>query len=363
MLLTAALLALAAPPDSLAPPRHLALLPVPIVFYTPETRFGYGAAATATLRFRRDDDYPAARPSQLTLGVAYTQNQQLLLYLPFKVFYQQNRYYTYGEVGYYRYSYLFFGIKENAVPAELYSVNYPRVRLNAFRRVGPGNGRGQLYVGLRYQYEDYDVTNVEAGGNLASGAVPGGRGSRLNGGGLGVFYDSRDNILFPTKGVSADFTLLPRNQAVGAGPQGQTTYFDRYEADVASYHALSPHAVLALNYFASFTVGTAPFNALSQLGGGRRMRGYYAGRFRDQNAALLQSELRFDVYRRLGAVVFGAVGTLGDAQTPLRLTAPKAAYGAGLRFTFNRRDHLNIRADYALGRASSGFYLTVGEAF
>ncbi|MFD1470212.1 BamA/TamA family outer membrane protein [Hymenobacter caeli] len=364
MLLTFALLGLAglAPADTVHPKR-LALIPVPLVYYTPETRLAYGVAATATVHFRRDDGFAAARPSQLTLALAYTQNHQLLLYLPFQVFYDHNRYYAYGEAGYYRYNYYFYGLGQRAVPRELYGVNFPRVRANAFRRVGAGAGAGKLYVGLRYQYEDYRVSSVAAGGLLAGGTVPGGLGSRLTGGGLGLFYDSRDQIFFPKKGVVVDLSAFVRNRAVGAGPAGETTRFDRYVADVSEYHALGHRAVLAVNYFGSFTVGTAPFNALSLLGGPRRLRGYYEGRYRDQNAALVQAELRFDVYQRLGAVVFGGVGALGDAQALLRLNEPKGAYGAGLRFTANRRDHLNVRLDYGLGPQSSGLYLTVGEAF
>ena len=363
MFLTTALLGLAglAPADSV--PKRLAVIPLPLVYYTPETRLAYGAALTATLRFRRDAGLADARPSQVTLGVAYTQNHQLLLYLPFQLFYDHNRYYAYGEAGYYRYNYYFYGLGAHEVPRELYGVNFPRVRLNAFRRLGSGLGRGKLYAGLRYQYEDYRVNSVAAGGLLATGTVPGGRGSRLTGGGLGLFYDSRDNVFFPSKGVVADAAFLYRNRAVGAGPGGETTRFDRYSADVSSYHALGKHAILAANYFASFTAGTAPFNALSLLGGTKRLRGYYEGRYRDQNAALLQTELRLDVYHRLGVVVFGGVGVLGDDQTLLRLHESKGAYGAGLRFTINQRDHLNLRLDYGRGRQSSGFYLTVGEAF
>ncbi|MGI4760619.1 MAG: BamA/TamA family outer membrane protein [Janthinobacterium lividum] len=364
MLLTTVLLGLAGlvPADTVRP-KHLALIPVPIVYYTPETRLAYGAAATATVRFRRDDGFAAARPSQFTLALAYTQNQQLLLYLPFQVFYDHNRYYAYGEAGYYRYNYYFYGQGQQEVPRELYGVNFPRVRVNAFRRVGAGLGRGKLYAGLRYQYEDYRVSSVAVGGLLASGTVPGGLGSRLTGGGLGLFYDSRDNVFFPRQGVVADLSFFLRNRAVGAGLAGETTRFDRYVADVSEYHALGKHAVLAVNYYGSFIVGTAPFNALSLLGGSRRLRGYYEGRYRDQNAALVQTELRFDVYKRLGAVVFGGLGALGADQSPLRLQDPKGAYGAGLRFTANRRDHLNVRLDYGLGQQSSGFYLTVGEAF
>ena len=361
----------AAPADSV--PKRVSLLPLPLLYYSPETRLGYGAALTATFRFKRDSvlfgQKPVrrkpVRPSQISFGAAYTQNQQVLLFVPFQIFYDHNRYLFVGEAGYYRYSYYFFGVGQRDIPRELYKVNYPRIRLNAFRRIA-GNGEsgsGQLYAGLRYQYEDYRVITTATDGLLATGTVPGGLGSRLSGGGLGLFYDSRDQLFFPRRGVVADLTGLLRNRARASDPTGQSTTFDRYSADVSSYHTLSTHTVLAFNYFASFTAGTAPFNAMSLLGGTKRMRGYYEGRFRDKNAALVQAELRFDVYKRLGAAVFGAVGVLGDDNRLLRTDDPKGAYGAGLRFTVNRRDHINIRVDYGLGNNSSGLYVTVGEAF
>lgn len=343
--------------------KRLTVFPLPLVYYTPETRLAYGAAATVTVRFQRDAGDTIARPSQLTVGAAYTQNRQLLLYLPFQVFYDHNRYYAYGEVGYYRYTYYFFGAGQRQVPRELYGVHFPRLRLNAFHRVVPTLRRGQLYAGVRYQVEDYQIKRVTAGGLLAENLIPGSRGSQLTGGGVGLFYDARNQVFFPTKGLVADVAFWYQNRAVGAGLQGQTTRFNRYSLDVSSYHALPKRAVLALNYFASFTTGVAPFNALSLLGGTKRLRGYYEGRFRDHNAALLQTELRANLYHRLGAVVFGSVGVLGDHQQALRLNRPKGAYGGGLRFAINRRDHLNLRLDYGVGRQSTGFYLTVGEAF
>ena len=358
------------PADSV--PRRFSLLPLPLIYYTPETRLAYGAALTATFRFKRDLaarpvsaqrlDSVVIRPSQITFGVAYTQNRQLLFYLPFQLFYDRNRYFFTGEAGYYRYSYYFFGVGQRQVPRELYGVDYPRIRLNAFRRIADP-GRGKLYAGLRYQFEDYRVTTTETGGLLTTGAVPGGRGNRLSGGGLGLFYDSRDQVFFPTRGVVADLTFLLRNRATALDPADASTTFDRYVADVSSYHALGVHTVLAVNYFASFTAGVAPFNAMSLLGGTKRMRGYYEGRYRDKNAALVQAELRLDVYKRLGAVMFGAVGLLGDDAQLLRPNDPKGACGAGLRCTVNRRDHLNIRVDYGVGNQSSGLYITIGEAF
>lgn len=79
--------------------------------------------------------------------------------------------------------------------------------------------------------------------------------------------------------------------------------------------------------------GAVPY-ALA-AGGTKWRRGYYEGRYRDLNATLLQTELRFALYQQLGGVVFGRVGALGDAQTLLRVQQPKGDYGAGLRFAVN----------------------------
>ncbi|RYF72907.1 MAG: hypothetical protein EOO39_11315, partial [Cytophagaceae bacterium] len=316
---------LLAPPDSTAPKRF-SLLPLPLLYYTPETRFSFGAAATATFRFR-SDTARQVRPSQVTVGAAYTQNKQLLFYIPFQIFYKNNLYFANGELGYYRYNYYFFGQGQRDVPAELYGVNFPRVRVNMFRRITKADpnkpGRG-LYAGVRYQYEKYDVTSVAPTGELASGNVPGGRGSLLSGVGTGLFYDSRNNVFYPSQGMVADLTYLSQGRAVGSQVR-----FDRYVADISSYHPLGNRATLALNYVISVTSGgDAPFNALSLLGGTKRGRGYYEGRFRDANMALLQAEFRLRVWRRLGAVAFGSVGTLGNRSDFLRLNDPKAAYGA-----------------------------------
>jgi hypothetical protein len=39
------------------------------------------------------------------------------------------------------------------------------------------------------------------------------------------------------------------------------------------------------------------------------------------------------------------------------------AAGAGLRFTFDTKKHINVRLDYAVGKESNGFYIAFNEAF
>lgn len=345
--------------------KQFTLFPFPIIYYTPETRFAYGAVGSLTFRFTRDfiriktdtigtggRQPQVPRPSNVQLLAAYTQNKQLLVFVPFQVFYDQNKYYIYGEAGYYKYTYNFYGIGQREVPAENYGVNFPRIRLNALRQLSPG-----LYAGLRAEYENYAITAVEAGGLLATGTVPGGQGGRMAGAGLGLFYDTRDNVFYPTKGVAVDLTYLSHSKNIGSDFQ-----YTRYVADVSSYHKINRRAIVALNYVVSMTSGLAPFSALSLAGSGKRLRGYYEGRFRDNNLALVQAEGRLSVWKRLSAVIFGGVGVLGNDQRLFRTNDLKGAYGAGLRLRINN-DGLHIRADYGIGQQSSGLYLTIGEAF
>ena len=332
-------------------PKRVKIIPFPVVYYTPETRLAFGAALTATLRFKGDSAW--AKPSQITVGTVYTQNKQLLVYLPFQVFYGNNQYYAYGETGYYRYNYFYFGVGQQNPPREIYGVDYGRIKLNFFRQI-----KKNFYIGLRYQFEQYDITTTEPNGQFERGKVPGGQSSRTSGAGLGIFWDERDAVFFPTRGWVLDVTYL-NNRPFWGGDVS----FDRLGFDFSAYRLLGKETVLAGNLFTNFTLGSAPFNMLTELGGPKKMRGYYQGRFRDDNAVLAQAELRFPIYKRLGGVVQGATAALGNQRDFIRWNDPKFSYGAGLRFVANRRDHLNVRLDYAIGSDGGNVYFTIGEAF
>lgn len=330
--------------------KRVRFFPFPVVYYAPETRFVFGVGGNVTFRFKKD---LAAKPSTLTFGAAYSQNKQLLLYAPFQIFFDSNKYYFFGEVGYYKYSYNFYGTGINEVPAELYSVNFPRIKLNATRLVAP-----HVYLGLRYQFEHYDIQATTPGGTLEKGTVPGSGGSVVSGIGIQTVYDTRDSVLYPSSGFYAEGSMITHGKYTGS-----THTFSRAIVDVAYYKHLNKFAILALNSYNSFVIGEAPFQQQSLLGGNKKMRGYYEGRYIDKNLCVLQAEGRFTVYRRWGAVLFGNCGALGGNDAFLRVNDVKYTAGGGLRFTINRKDHLNARLDYAIGPGTSGIYFTIGEAF
>ena len=71
------------------------------------------------------------------------------------------------------------------------------------------------------------------------------------------------------------------------------------------------------------------------------VRGYYAGRYTDNNQVNLQLELRQRIYGRLGAVVWGGCGTVFPSFRGFKWSHLLFNYGLGLRFEF--KHNVNLR--------------------
>ena len=98
---------------------------------------------------------------------------------------------------------------------------------------------------------------------------------------------------------------------------------------------------------------------------GIRMRGYYMGSYIDNSQVAFQTEVRQNIYKRLGAVgwVGGATvfSSLGDFNNPDMRPKFLFNWGVGLRFEF--KHNVNVRIDYGFGPHYSGLVFAVGEAF
>ncbi|MBI1228085.1 MAG: BamA/TamA family outer membrane protein [Bacteroidetes bacterium] len=334
--------------------RKSSFIPIPIVYYTPETRWAGGIAALYAFRTRGQAE--EARPSQITLGFAYTQEQQLLLYLPFQLFSKDETWQANGELGYYRYVYQFFGNgnETRKESEESYDVNYPRLRLNLLRLVAPHH-----YLGLRYWWDDYRITGIEQGGILDLGGITGSKGGVVSGTGLVWNFDSRDQIFYPTKGYWAEAEAFINGKALGSDFN-----FARLSLDAVGYFSNNKKHVVAVNAWLVFTQGEVPFQQLAFIGGPKKMRGYFEGRHRDKNLWTLQAEYRAVLKGRFGAVVFGGAGAVSPDAERLFRQKTHFTYGAGLRFMLSKKDHINLRLDVAANEDGEVLpYLTVREAF
>ena len=334
-------------------PNRFKIIGLPVFFFTPDTKFGGGVGGLSTFNFPKDT--LGARRSSVTVGVVYTQLNQLLLYFPFQLFPQNQRYWISGEVGYYRYVFNYFGTGNGFSPdyIEKYDATFPRIRLNFSRKVSPG-----LYAGLRYAYDDFTFTRKEPGGELERKTVSGADGGRISGLGGGINYDTRNSLFFPTEGWLVDASLYTESALTGS----QFNY-RRLSADAAHYWSLGKKGVFALNAVGVFSFGDVPFHQMPVIGGTKRLRGYFEGKYRDNHLVLVQGEYRQPLFWRLGAVAFAGLGMVGQDFEALAIQNTRHHFGAGLRLMLDKAQKINIRADYGWGYRSSGFYLTFGEAF
>lgn len=340
-------------PDSAEKKQRPLIAGFPIVFYTPETRWGFGATGTCIFNWRNDS--LRARPSSVSIGLAFTQNRQAFFTAPFHFFIDSARYQVYGELAYNRYLYNFYG-RGNEMPAdyvERYGLEFPRARITALKRFGKS-----LYAGGRYAYDRFSLFDLMPYGLLANGLVPGAAGGAVSGPGAVVMFDSRDNIFYPLKGEWAELVFF-RNMPVLGG----TGDFTRIAFDAAKYITWKTRNTFAVNLYSIFSPGELPFYQMGMLGGIKKMRGFYEGRFRDNNVVLFQLEYRRWLGSVFGVAAFASAGQVARAYDRFHHSYWRYTYGAGIRVRVDPVRKLNLRIDAAVGNGKILPYFTVGEAF
>lgn len=329
------------------------VFPLPVVYFSPETEWGFGVVSLFSFRFKGETK--KSRISQFQFGAAYTQRKQILFYLPFQLYAKNEKYFSFGELGYYKYSYRFFGVGNDLPDSneELYNVTFPRIRLNVMKLA-----KSNWYVGFRYWYDGYDITKTENQGILSKGNVEGAKGGAVSSLGFISLIDSRNDYNYPSSGTYFEFVALPNLDVFGSDLE-----FTRFSADYVKYIGKGKN-VLAVNFYGVATLGEAPFNELALIGGTRRLRGYFEGRFRDRNMLMAQAEYRRELFWNIGLVAFTGYGVVSRDIENFEAKNIRPSGGLGLRYRMSKDEKINLRLDYGIGEnGSSGFYLTIGEAF
>ena len=323
---------------------------IPAVTYSPETSLGVGAGAIKVFKSdKMEEQY--LRPSSMPITFLYTLKKQAILELDLDLWKNYNKDYINARLELTKYPFKFYGIG-NDLPSENqedYASRYIYFHLNYMRMVFP-----KVYIGPRIEFRADKVYEKVDGGLLDSGEVPGSENPRVSGMGLKLNYDSRDHIFQPKSGFYNQFTWMTFNDFFGSNHK-----YSRFELDIRKYFPVWSNKVLAVQGWWNFIDGEAPFQQMSLLGGSKRMRGYFEGRYRDKLAMVYQGELRFPVYGNLGMVLFSSAGQ--TAHKFSQYGFDRFHYGAGFGFRYKLMDEgINIRIDFGFGDQTA-FYFGLNE--
>lgn len=320
-------------------------------YYSAESSLGFGGQASALYRVNRKDSL--MQPSDFTvMGGAsingtysfglqgnqhFTRNHRLNYMM---VFQHQNR--------------NFWGINYNECAANSPIINNSNritVKADYQQRLFHSNWFGGAALRISYVTGNFDDYSYLLG--LHESGFYAGLGALIQ-------YDSRDYALNAKKGAYFLFREVYYPNKLG-----------RNECDVYcttlqfnAYHKLWPSAILAYDLFGEFNTsyGVVPWQLREEIcTDDRRMRGYYTGRYIDNNQICAQIELRQNIYKRFGAVIWGGYGTMFYNLTEIHHDQILPTYGIGVRFEM--KHNTNLRVDIGGGRNSGTVIFNFAEAF
>jgi outer membrane protein assembly factor BamA len=328
------------------------LIPIPILFYTPETALGFGAALNYI--YHAPGSTIEDRPSSFDATIIFTTRSQALAALGANHYWDEERHNASGSLVYRKFPNVFYGIgNDTSTEGEDYTDEGPGASLDYLFRIVSG-----LRVGGGLVFGSSSITETESDFYLAKGTITGSNGGQASGAGLRLNFDSRNNITYPTSGGFYDIAWRVYGSAVGGDFE-----FNSITMDLRQYLPLGERNLIALRAIGSSTGGNVPFQLMPTLGGQNLMRGYFAGRFRDHKSIAAQGELRLGLWRRLGGAVFGSIGQVAASEENIAADRLHYSYGLGLRILLVRQEGLNLRFDWGVGEDQSGFYFSLGEAF
>jgi len=326
----------------------------PYVFYTPETQFAAGAGGIFIFYTAKDS---IVLPSKIGFGGYYSSNKQYNISVNPVFYFFENKLFFKAPTTYGHFVDKFWGIG-HAVPDTI-DASYTKDRFNTtFTLQIPPAWFSADRTGIIFDYDHTTITDKQNNELLLNDEVTGSNGGQLFGFGTDLLWDSRDNIFYPNSGGYQYFKVL-----IYPGGINYTT-FGFMELDVRHFRSFKEDQVIAGNFYFAQAFGETPFYKLPGIGGAKMLRGYFAGRYRDNTFAMVQLEYRQFFWWKLGFVAFVGAGNVADELLNFGFSDLKYSYGAGLRLRFNEKQKVNLRVDMGFGNdGTKGIYFGIEEAF
>ena len=330
----------------------LIIAPIPIS----SPAIGSGLVLVLGYVFKLSENDEVSPASTVGLVGAFTNNGTRAGGLGGRLYFSENKYQTTFLIAKGRVNFDFYGI--GRIPGGE-SIKVPlsgsgTVFFGEFLR----NVWKDIFVGPRYQHRKISA-------RLDGPQTPGGfeiptidLQSTTVALGFKVQRDTTKGSFYPKKGSLFNATADFFDQSLGSRRQ-----YQNYKVSYNSYNAIGAKQVLAYRGMICSANQSVPFYDLCLFGVSNDLRGYTGGQFQNRRMFATQAEYRRELPHRLGVVAFAGVGSVARRWNEFRSDQFLPAAGAGLRFKLDKKNHINYRIDWAIGRAGQTLSIGVGEAF
>lgn len=183
--------------------------------------------------------------------------------------------------------------------------------------------------------------------------------SALNNIGYILSNDTRDNVNYPVRGMFLNFKNQFYQNWVGSDYD-----FTRYVLSYNQFFSLKKNErhVLVMRANIDIAVGDVSFEGQTVVGMDD-IRGYSQGKYRGNQVYTLQTEYRWNFYKRFGMVAFFGFASAVENFSEIFESQVLPGVGAGLRFRMIPSEKINIGIDGAVGRDDYSITFRIGESF
>lgn len=322
--------------------------------YTREAGFGIGGAATGLYRMDRNDTLP--NPSDFFASINASLNGVYVFTFKGNNLFPDNKSRLSYKFEIYKKSLNFWGITSEETANNRVS-QYDRRQIDLQTEYIYKVNRN-FYAGVQVRNNYTDACNVLNPEYLLNERAQ----YCVNGVGLSFEFDTRDNLVTPTKGLHIAYKPMVFLKALG---NAESTFYS-HTFITNYYQRLWKGAVLAFDWYMKLNSSSTPWTMREMIASdGVRMRGYYMGSTIDNNQIASQIEYRQHVHKRIGFTLWAGGATIFSSFEQLHKQEIKPEwlhnFGVGLRFEF--KHNVNARIDYGFGQGTSGILFAIGEAF
>jgi hemolysin activation/secretion protein len=168
-----------------------------------------------------------------------------------------------------------------------------------------------------------------------------------------VDYDSRDNFFTPSRGTYAEAEFAVANEGLGGNVDFRSFL-------VRAFHYI-PAGDFVIGLRGDYRISSedTPFFAKPFV----QLRGIPALRYQDDQAAVVETEVRWNVTRRWAVLGFVGAGKACGRRADWSEADTAVAKGVGLRYLVARKLGLYTGVDFAWGPEDRGFHIQVGGAW
>ena len=213
-------------------------------------------------------------------------------------------------------------------------------------------GNSRVWAGLTYVLADMGVEFQETDATPGLSELE--DASRIGGITPAVTFDSRDNWFTPNRGTFFEGTVGLYDESFGGDAS-----FQRIGLTLIHYWPVKQAFTLGLRGRSQFSFGDTPFYMRPFIA----LRGVAMLRYQGEEVADVETEVRWQFYKRFSLVGFAGAGASWNDFESLDDTQTVFTGGTGFRYEIARRYGLHTGLDVAFGPDNPVIYLVFGSAW